>query len=37
VQLRVALQDHQDDVNQLLLEPLSLLIWHAWGKGEKCS
>lgn len=34
VQLRVALQDEEDDVDQLFLEALSLLLWHAWG-GKK--
>ena len=33
VQLRVALQDEEDDVDQFFLEPFSLFFWHAWG-GE---
>lgn len=32
VELRVAIQDKEDDVDQLFLEPFSLLIWHAWGE-----
>lgn len=31
VQLRVALQDEEDDVDQLFLQPFPLLFWHAWG------
>lgn len=31
VQLRVALQDVEDDVNELLLQPLSLVIRHPCG------
>ena len=32
VQLRVALQDEEDDVDQLFLQPFSLFFWHAWGR-----
>lgn len=34
VQLRVALQDEEYDVNQLLLELCSLLFRHAWAGRE---
>lgn len=34
VQLRVAFQDEEDDVDQLFLQPFSLFFWHAWGKSS---